>query len=265
MKKIIGKAFAVCAAAALMSVCPVSAEAAKLRTENGLKYIQSDDGQSSLYTGWTNSDGIRRYYSNGKRCVGRKNINGREYYLLRNGGYVQGYYVVNGKLYEAFNGKICGPFSISDIDGDNSDGNTSAFQSLSTLTFTVHPNGQKWLSDYAGYHWDSEKGQYIIDLTDLKRQDFYKGLACGCQEFGVRLVKYSYNELMEVDRAVFTADNFRNFCLNSCDISAEENCYVITVFEDDKVETVADYLLSEGFEEDIFRVEYNPEREIEDE
>lgn len=57
MKSIIGRTAALISAAAVIAMCPLSAEAATLETENGIRYIRYDSGETKAYTGWTTKIG----------------------------------------------------------------------------------------------------------------------------------------------------------------------------------------------------------------
>ncbi len=101
MKNNIKKTAAI-AAAALMAVCPLSVSAASLKTENGIRYIQYDNGETKAYTGWTSKAGKRYYYKNGimkKNCWLRYGGK-RRYYLGKDGAAATGKITVSGIEYE---------------------------------------------------------------------------------------------------------------------------------------------------------------------
>lgn len=102
MKNNIKKTAAAIAAAALMAVCPLSVSAASLKTENGIRYIQYDNGETKAYTGWTSKAGKRYYYKNGimkKNCWLRYGGK-RRYYLGKDGAAATGKITVSGIEYE---------------------------------------------------------------------------------------------------------------------------------------------------------------------
>lgn len=102
MKNFIGRTAALFAAAMIIAICPLSAEAATLETENGIRYIRYDSGETKAYTGWTTKAGKRYYYKNGimkKNCWltedGRK-----KYFLTADGAAAVGKVTVLGVEYE---------------------------------------------------------------------------------------------------------------------------------------------------------------------
>lgn len=102
MKNNIKKTAAAIAAAALMAVCPLSVSAASLKTENGIRYIQYENGETKAYTGWTSKAGKRYYYKNGimkKNCWLRYGGK-RRYYLGKDGAAATGKITVSGIEYE---------------------------------------------------------------------------------------------------------------------------------------------------------------------
>lgn len=59
LKRTFGKFAAIFLAAASIYMCPLSAEASTLKTENSIRYIQYDSGETKPYTGWTTRAGKR--------------------------------------------------------------------------------------------------------------------------------------------------------------------------------------------------------------
>ncbi len=102
MKNILKKTAAVLAAVTVISACPVTASADKLFTQDGLKYVQRDNGETAVYSGWTKKDGKRYCYKNGemlKNCW--LTVNGeRTYFLKRDGSAAVGKTTVSGIEYE---------------------------------------------------------------------------------------------------------------------------------------------------------------------
>lgn len=87
---------------AAIAVCPLSAEASTLKTEDGIRYIQYDSGETKPYTGWTTKAGKRYYYKNG---IMKKNcwltVNGRrKYFLTKDGFAAVGKVTVSGVEYD---------------------------------------------------------------------------------------------------------------------------------------------------------------------
>ena len=102
MKKIFGKCAAMFLAVSAIALCPLSAEASTLTTENGIRYIQYDSGETKPYTGWTTKSGKRYYYKNG---IMKKNcwltVNGRKkYFLTKDGSAAVGKVTVSGVEYD---------------------------------------------------------------------------------------------------------------------------------------------------------------------
>ncbi|MDE6709036.1 MAG: hypothetical protein K2J76_00945, partial [Oscillospiraceae bacterium] len=80
----------------------VNAYADTLAERDGLKYLVSDSGTESLYSGWTKKGGDRYYYKNGvmkKNCwVTSKGV--RKYYLQADGKAATGKVTIQGVEYE---------------------------------------------------------------------------------------------------------------------------------------------------------------------
>ncbi len=96
------KFLAVAAAALTMSCVPLNAYADALAERDGLKYLVSDSGAESLYSGWTKKGGDRYYYKNGvmkKNCwITSKGV--RKYFLQADGKMAVGKVTVQGVEYE---------------------------------------------------------------------------------------------------------------------------------------------------------------------
>lgn len=89
-------------AAAAIAVCPLSAEASTLKTDDGIRYIQYDSGETKPYTGWTAKGGKRYYYKNGimkKNCWLTSNGK-RKSFLTKDGSAAVGKVTVSGIEYE---------------------------------------------------------------------------------------------------------------------------------------------------------------------
>ena len=89
-------------AAAAIAVCPLSAKASTLKTEDGIRYIQYDSGETKPYTGWTAKGGKRYYYKNGvmkKNCWLTSNGK-RKSFLTKDGSAAVGKVTVSGIEYE---------------------------------------------------------------------------------------------------------------------------------------------------------------------
>lgn len=96
------KFLAIAAAALTISCVPVNAYADTLAERDGLKYLVSDSGTESLYSGWTKKGGDRYYYKNGvmkKNCwITSKGV--RKYYLQADGKAATGKVTIRGVEYE---------------------------------------------------------------------------------------------------------------------------------------------------------------------
>ena len=96
------KFLAIAAAALTMSCVPLNAYADTLAERDGLKYLVSDSGEESLYSGWTKKGGDRYYYKNGvmkKNCwITSKGV--RKYYLQADGKAATGKVTIQGVEYE---------------------------------------------------------------------------------------------------------------------------------------------------------------------
>lgn len=96
------KFLAIAAAALTMSCVSVNAYASTLAERDGLKYIVSDSGTESLYSGWTKKGGDRYYYKNGmmkKNCwITSKGV--RKYFLQADGKRAMGKVTIQGVEYE---------------------------------------------------------------------------------------------------------------------------------------------------------------------
>ena len=96
------KFLAVGAAVLTMCCTPVSAYADTLATHDGLKYLVSDSGTESLYSGWSKKGGDRYYYKDGvmkKNCwLTSKGV--RKYFLQADGKMATGKVTVQGVEYE---------------------------------------------------------------------------------------------------------------------------------------------------------------------
>ena len=96
------KFLAIAAAALTISCVPFNAYASTLAERDGLKYLVSDSGTESLYSGWTKKGGDRYYYNNGvmkKNCwITSKGV--RKYFLQADGKAATGKVTIQGVEYE---------------------------------------------------------------------------------------------------------------------------------------------------------------------
>lgn len=93
---------AVAAAVIAMSCVPVNVCADTLTERDGLKYLVSDSGAESLYSGWTKKGGDRYYYKDGvmkKNCwITSKGV--KKYFLQADGSRATGKVTIRGVEYE---------------------------------------------------------------------------------------------------------------------------------------------------------------------
>ncbi len=80
----------------------INLSAKTLIDSNGLKYIEQENGNTELYTGWTKKSNKRFYYKNGKKLKNKwLTKNGvRQYYLTNDGSAAIGKVTINGTEYE---------------------------------------------------------------------------------------------------------------------------------------------------------------------
>lgn len=102
MRNFTKRVAALFAAITVIAVCPLSAEASTLKTEDGVKYIQYDNGETKPYTGWTKKSGKRYYYKNGimKKSCWLKSNGKRTYFLRKDGSMAIGKVTISGIEYE---------------------------------------------------------------------------------------------------------------------------------------------------------------------
>lgn len=102
MKNVIKQMAGVLVAATVITANCFSAGAATLKTENGIKYIQQDDGETKVYTGWVKKAGKRYYYKDGimKKSCWLKSKGKRTYFLRKDGSMATGKVTISGVEYE---------------------------------------------------------------------------------------------------------------------------------------------------------------------
>lgn len=102
MKKAFRGIAAVMAAVTVITASCLSVGAATLKTENGIKYIQQDDGETKVYTGWVKKAGKRYYYKDGimKKSCWLKSKGKRTYFLRKDGTMATGKVTISGVEYE---------------------------------------------------------------------------------------------------------------------------------------------------------------------
>ena len=262
MKKLI------CTFAAALTVfsCAGSVSADYLKLENSLKYIYTDSCEKKLYTGWTNTNGVKKYYSEGKRCVKWKKIDGSYYYLLPTGGYADGFFQIDGKIWEFNDGRLkYGPFDadefIESFNGDEAsiEGKPTCFQFETTfaLTSQVCSDGT-YLDDYCGMYWDSKKQKYVIMLTDLRRQDFYRGLGGESNDYEIVTGEFSRNYLEKL--WWLCLDEYVSVICDSI-ISDKDNKLIISVTDESRIDEIDSFIKENGFDSMAYSIEFEPNPE----
>lgn len=167
MKNFFKGTYALFVAVTAIAMCPLSVEASDLKTEDGVKYIQYDNGETKLYTGWTKKAGKRYYYKNGimKKSCWLKSNGKRTYFLRKDGSMAVGKITISGVEYEFDeNGKLIPDtwgitLSASDV--------TPTGMSVAYLWNDTWKTGKLEYGDaftiecYAGGKW--EKVPYVCD------------------------------------------------------------------------------------------------------
>lgn len=258
MKKLI------CTFAAAITVfsCAGSVSADCLRSENGLKYICMDSGEKTLYTGWTNTNGVKKYYSKGKRCVKWKKIGDSYYYLLPTGGYADGFFQIDGKIWEFYDGRLkYGPFEADEFIESFADSEASIprlqFETTFALSSQVCRDGT-YLEDYCGMYWDSEKQKYVVMLTDLSRQDFYRGLGGESNAYEIVTGEFSRNYLEKLDRLCL--HKYVPVICNTV-ISDKDNKLIISVTDESRIDEIDSFIKENGFDSMAYSIEFEPNPE----
>ena len=206
--------------AAMAASMSISVSAKELVTIDGHKYV-SENGEKSLYTGWTKVNGLHRYYKEGKRCLGWHKIGGSYYYLTRYGGRARGFYQIGDTFYEfKENGKYVGK-AVSDNVG--------------LLTAKA---AYKRIYDYAKVGKDADGNDIYADdfggffertlyLTNDKNLDIYRDLCGDIYKFEYEESDITYNSLLELERYIKT-----NISAHNGDIWDEIGIYEMEIKDD---------------------------------
>lgn len=147
--------------------------------EDGLKYIQYEDGSSELYTGWTVTAGKYRYYKEGrmlKNCWLTEN-NIRRYFLTRDGYAAVGRVTVGGVEYEfdsrgviMHNGAaVFDAAAAQSLRQAKANGN---FDRIQKLFVTDKAGNTLYPEDYSGAWIDGE--ELCVALTDTSAEAMEK-------------------------------------------------------------------------------------------
>lgn len=243
--------------AAVMMSASVSVCASELVTIDGYKYL-SDNGENTLYTGWTTVNGLHRYYKDGKRCLGWHKINENWYYLTRNGGRARGLYQIGDTLYEFdWNGKYIGKASDVKEWAAESDVRDRIYGYAKAGT---DPDGNDIYADnFGGYFWNE---LYLLNDKDI---DTYKDLWGGSGEIKYTQTNISYNDLAELYRYVDSNRNTDNSSLwerldisglaitnNRVDRTSAPYVKITIDFDFEGADLLRDHLVEKGYPKEMF-------------
>lgn len=179
-------------AAVMLAVMPFSAEAVTLKTENGIKYVQNDSGETKTYTGWAKKSGKRYYYKDGvmkKNCWLR--VNGkRTYFLQKDGSMAVGKVKISGREYEfGKNGKLISNWKVivngSTLDLDSSN---APYEDGDTLMIPVCEAAKA-----LGYKVsvDTDNGTVVIDDDYIQKATLTSGSDTAVFEGHLKIINMS--------------------------------------------------------------------------
>lgn len=164
MKKSIKKIYALLGAITVIAACPISTCAHTLKTEDGIKYIRYDSGETEPYTGWTKKSGKRYYYKNGimKSNCWLRSKGERTYFLEKDGSMTIGKATISGIEYEfdSTGHLIKDEFGISIKTSDvTPEGMTMeiVFERPGDDTYSLITSDGKYMSVFCGDEYTIEK------------------------------------------------------------------------------------------------------------
>lgn len=177
--------------AMMLAAMPISAEAVTLKTENGIKYVQNDSGETKTYTGWIKKSGKRYYYKDGvmkKNCWLR--VNGkRTYFLEKDGSMAVGKVKISGKEYEfGENGKLISNWKVI-VNGNTLDLDSNApYEDGDTLMIPVCE-----LAEALGYKvsFDADNGTVVIDDDYIQKATLTSGSDTAVFEGHLKIIDMS--------------------------------------------------------------------------
>ncbi|MCH5186723.1 MAG: hypothetical protein J1F64_11470 [Oscillospiraceae bacterium] len=249
--------------AAIVISMGMTVSAKELVTIDGLRYV-SDNGENTLYTGWTTINGLHRYYKEGKRCIGWHKINGSYYYLTRYGGKAWGLYQIGDTVYEfGENGKYIGKAS-SDTTTDAiiqaaiDRMNNFAFKGTTYEKYEVYADDVTFTSLICFLSDGDEGDTYAIYLTSHKNFDIYKDLWGDCAIFEYKKAKASYNDLIDLKQYIISdkkeIQDKLNIRIVSFDIWYDYLDITVEHCENEEVEQFRNYLIEKGVSGDMFGI-----------
>lgn len=205
MKNYIKRAIAVMAASMMLAACPISAQAATLKTENGIKYVQSDSGETKAYTGWFKKSGKRYYCKDGvvkKNCWLR--VNGkRTYFLQKDGSMAVGKVKISGREYEFDqNGRLVSAWKVivneKTLDIDSSE---APFKEGDVLMIPVRETAEA-----LGYKVsiDEASGTVVIDDDYIQKATLTNGSDTAVFEGHLKVIDMSREVTLSVPMKVIS-------------------------------------------------------------
>lgn len=186
------KAAAVFAASVMLGTCPMSAEAVTLQTDNGIKYISCDNGDTKPYTGWSTMSGKKYYYKNGimkKSCwltVGGK----RTYFLRKDGSLATGKVTISGREYDfGEDGRLILDMKIS-VNGSvlKLDASAAPYEEGDTLMLPICPTAEA-----LGYKvsLDEDSGTVTVDDEYIQKVTLTDGSDTAVFEGRLKVINMS--------------------------------------------------------------------------
>lgn len=176
MKKPIKKMSALLAAITVIAMCPLSAAANTLETgeetEEGVKYMRNDNGETEPFTGWTNRADKCYYYKNGimKRNCWLRSKGERTYFLGKDGSMTTGKITLSGIEYEfdSTGHLIKDGFGISintsDVTPEGMTMEITFERPADDCTFSLITSEGKYISVFCGDEYTIEK--YTLNIWE---------------------------------------------------------------------------------------------------
>lgn len=243
--------------AAMAMSMGVTAYAKELVTIDGYKYV-SDNGENSLYTGWTTVNGLHRYYKEGKRCLGWRKIGNNYYYLTRNGGRARGLYQIGDTVYEfGENGKYIGKAKtdeiVHNIYAAAVNEGVNRIQAYATIKTGQEMN--PYSEDFGGISYNSNEKAFELYLTNNKNEDIYKDLygECTLSTLKITNTNVSYNDLVKLQ--AYLRQNMEKLEIYSIMLSHNKISIEMQDVQDEDVKQLHDHLIEQGFTEEMFDID----------
>lgn len=221
----------------------------------------SDNGENTLYTGWTTVNGLHRYYKDGKRCLGWRKINGSYYYLTKNGGRAARIYQIGDTVYEfGEDGKYIG---LAVSGNDKADiykkASNSGFGRIRGYVMNKMDSDGNVIfpADFGGIEEGGDTCR--LYLTNTKNADVYRDLYGDCtfRELEIIETNISYSELTKLRD--YLRENWDEWDENNNEFYIKgfaiiDNNVVIEVKTDEEAERFHDYLIKQGFSDEMFYI-----------